>query len=87
MAALASSVPLYWTVGDSIARLLHSAVFDVAHLCREAVFDSVIDEVLRPSEKMPLRHLGTNQFAAHLFQLGEPCLSTLLTYKQNSITV
>ncbi|KAL0040673.1 hypothetical protein WJX79_001241 [Trebouxia sp. C0005] len=37
---------------------------------REAVFDAVIDEVLRPSEKMPLRHLGINQFADHLFQLG-----------------
>lgn len=51
---------------------LHGAVFDAIHRCREAVFDAVIDEVLHPSEKMPLRHLGINQFADHLFQLGKP---------------
>jgi len=51
---------------------LHGAVFDDIHRCREAVFDAVIDEVLRPSEKMPLRHLGLEQFADHLFQLGKP---------------
>ena len=48
------------------------SLFDAIHHCREAVFDAVIDEVLRPSEKMPLRHLGINQFADHLFQLGKP---------------
>jgi hypothetical protein len=53
-------------------RPLHSAVFDAIHHCREAVFDAVIDEVVRPSEKMPLRHLGLEQFADHLFQLGKP---------------
>ena len=55
-----------------MVRPSHSAVFDAIHDCREAVFDAVIDEVQRPSEKMPLRHLGINQFADHLFQLGKP---------------
>ncbi len=39
--------------------------------CREAVFDAVIDETVHPSEKMPLRHLAIEEFADHLFQLGE----------------
>ena len=39
--------------------------------CRDAVFDVVSDEVLHPSEKMPLQHLAVNELAEHLFQLGK----------------
>lgn len=35
------------------------------------MFDAVIDETVHPSEKMPLRHLAIEEFADHLFQLGE----------------
>jgi len=66
------SPSLYCIVAGSIVRPLHTAVFDTIHHCREAVFDAVIDEVLRPSEKTPLRHLGIDQFADHLFHLGKP---------------
>lgn len=37
---------------------------------RDAVFDVVSDEVLHPSEQMPLQHLAVDELAEHLFQLG-----------------
>ena len=40
--------------------------------CREAIFDTLIKEVLHPSEKLPLRHLAVQELADHIFQLGEP---------------
>ena len=86
--------PLYCIVAGSIVRLVRSAVFDANHHCREAVFDAVIDEVLRPSEKMPLRHLGINQFADHLFQLGKPLQAycsltskTISLFKQATVSI
>lgn len=39
--------------------------------CRAAIFDTLIKEVLHPTEKLPLRHLAVQELADHLFQLGE----------------
>lgn len=47
------------------------------------MFDAVIDEVVRPSEKMPLRHLAVEKLADHLFQLGK-CLSARVPHNTSS---
>ena len=47
------------------------------------MFDAVIDEMVRPSEKMPLRHLAVEKLADHLFQLGKH-LSTRMPHNTSS---